>query len=56
MKTPTDRTRSSNQAYVISPCYRLVLPAEPAPRPTPREDRRTDTPRGSTVRRVTAPW
>jgi hypothetical protein len=54
MKT-TAPERNTNSAYVISPCYRLVLPPEPARRDEGPEDRRTDTPRGSAVRRPSLP-
>lgn len=56
MKTQQSDPRNSNPSYIISPCYRLVMPD---PEPTPRErghERRLDTPRGSAVPRGALPW
>ena len=56
MKTDQTESRNSNPSYVISPCYRLVMPESV---PVPREQvhqRRLDTPRGSAVPRRTLPW
>ena len=56
MKTRTPGPRNTHPPYTVSPCYRLVLQERTDSAPTPREDRRLDTPRGSAVRRPALPW
>ena len=54
---PKSSAKNTNPSYVISPCYRLVLPEESERRDERRSgDRRVDTPRGSTVRRPPGRW
>ena len=49
--------KNTNASYVISPCYRLVMPSEEQRKDDRRSgERRVDTPRGSAVRRLPLDW